>query len=536
MSAEEPGSRPRDCSVRQRQAAGWLGLGLLLAFAVPAVAYFIFSFRLIAYPYVWENGEGFVLADAQAIHDGQCPYREISDYPFLVVGYPPVYHTLCAAGMWMAGKESFAPGRLITFLAALSVVCAIAKLVYRDTRCLFLAFAGGVSFLSVGCVACMGPVCRVDMLAASLSLWGLCVGHGQLGTKRWVGPVFLFFLAGYVKQSAVSGVAATLVYLWLTDRAKAGKMAGLLLGVGLGALLALALWSGGNFLRHLLTYAWTRFEWHLLWIYARGAVRWGLGLFVLGSVGVVGSTVALARRGRVPKGRWLFIIYLVFNGLSLAQLGLAGVSYLYVTEFTAAACVAFALMCRDLLTLTDGGLRGSWAVASAMVAIAVVHVAWGGKAMRITLKPPLRPGAALAVWILEKTQGPVLAEDAGYLISAGKAVLVNPYFVSQLGAPSRHRWSHEEGDGEWLTVSNETHSDVAAAHDRVLADIRDRRFAAIQTGAILDVRLYGPQPPHAWGSARDTTASRFSPDWQKAIEENYRVDRIVGIGAIYVPR
>jgi len=516
--------------------ARWLGVGVLLAFAVPAATYLIFAFRLIAYPYVWENGEGFVLADAQAIHDGVCPYRRIRDYPFLVVGYPPLYHTLCAVGMSLGGRDCFASGRVITFLATLGVVCAIAGVVYRETECALLALAGAVSFLSVGCVACTGPVCRVDMLATALSIWGLCVAHWQLGTKRWVGPVLLFFLAGYAKQSAVSGVAATLVYLWLTDRGKGAKMTGLLLCLGLGTLAALELWSGGNFLRHLLSYAWTRFEWHLLWIYARGAVRWGLGLFVLGSVGVVGSTAILARRGCVPRGRWLFILYLALNGLLLIQLGMAGVSYLYVTEFTAAACVASALLCRDLLTLTGDSPRGSWAVVSGVVAIVLLHVVWGREAMKITLRPPSKPGAELAVSILKRTPGPVLAEDAGYLISAGKPVLVNPYFVSQLGAPSRHRWSQEDGDGKWLAVPTATHPDVVAAHDRVLVDIRERKFSVIQTGAIFDVGFYGPLPPRVWGSARDITATRFSPDWQEAIEENYRVDRLAGIGAIYVPR
>ena len=130
----------------------------------------------------------------------------------------------------------------------------------------------------------------------------------------------------------------------------------------------------------------------------------------------------------------------------------------------------------------------------------------------------------------------MLAEDVGHLITAGKPVLVNPFILSQLGAPSRFGNVKATSPDGRACIANSPTPDVAAAHDQVLRDIRAAKFAAIQTSSLLDWRQYGPLSPRRWASARRLTDDRFSPEWQQAVLERYRLADTIGLGGIYVPR
>ena len=509
---------------------------MLIVLAAPAFAYLSQGYQFITVPYVQENGEGIVLADAQAIYDGVWPYRELKDYPFLVANYPPLYHLLCAGGMWLAGRDSYAPGRIVTLLAMLGIVIATAQIVLRDTGWPAMAWAGGLGILSVSCVARMGPVCRVDMLAASLSFAGLCVTHRQLGKREWVWPVVLFLAAAYTKHSAIAGAAASLAYLWFYDRRKAVKSAALFVGAGIGGVVVLNCATHGRFLRHIVAYTWTRFDVHLIWSYLRGGLRQGLLIFVVSAIGLAWTTVRLARQRQPRQGRGLLFLYLAANAALLVQLGKVGVAYLYVVEFAAAVCMTLPLFVSDLCALA--GPRAGWvrAVGLGCILAMLAHVGLAGPAIRGQLAGPAKARPARWVAILKRTQGPVLAEGVGHLITAGKPVLVNPFILSQLGAASRYEYVKTGVRCERVIVPKRRHSDVGAAHDRVLKDVLQGKFAAIQTNSMLDWRKYGHIDPRRWGMARRITDERFSPEWQDAIAQRYRLDRTIGLGAIYVPR
>ncbi len=527
--AIEPLAAPADL---QNSAGRRTAFALAAIFALPAAAFLANSYQLIAFPHVWENGEAFVLADAQALARGESPYRGLRDYPLLVCNYPPVYHALCAVGVWLAGPSSFAPGRAITFLGFLLISLATAGIVSRETSCKPLACAAGLMIYSVDCIGLLGPTCRVDVLAAAFSIAGVWLVHRQAGTRGWVAPVVFFLLAGYTKQSAVAGAAAAIVYLFITDRRKAVKSLALLAGCGLAILLALQLATGGLFLKNILGFTWTRMDWMHVWRYVRGLLRRGGAVFVLGSCLAIATTI-LRRRWRSP--RRLLLLYLAFNTLLLVQLGKAGVSYLYLVEFAAAACVLTALAIDDVIR-TPSTLRARVAASAAILLVALAHVAYQWPALRGAIDPPVSASAERWERYLASMDGPILAEDPGYLISAGKPVVANPFILTQLGAPTRFAWVARGSGRRRAAVANPTIPQVRAAYGRVLDDIRNGRFAAIQTATLVDFRMYGPLPPRFWSSRRMLTDERFGPEWQDAIRTHYRLERQVGIGGIYVPQ
>lgn len=529
----EPEAATGEFSSRPRR----LGMGLLVAFAVPGLAYLVFAARLVAFPHTWENGEGVVLADALALYDGESPYRDLDEYPFLVANYPPVYTGLWALGMRVAGRGSWVPGRLMTVAAIFVIMLSTADIVYRETRWGGLAAAGGLCILSVGFISRIGPVARVDFVAAAASFLGVCVTHRQLGTRRWVWPVALFFLAAYTKHSAVAGAVASLVYLAFADRPKAVKSGGLLVAGGLPVVALLQMMTSGNFLRHVLSYTWTRLEWGLVWPYLRGVLRQGGWFFALSVVGLVATTRLRAQRAApAPKGRGLIILYLASNGLSILQLAKVGSAYLYLVELAAVACLTFPLLINDVFVLTGNRTWRSRVAGTIIATLVTGHVVLGHRAISASFAQPSTVSHERLEMYFRIAEGPILAEDIGAVIGAGKPVMVNPFILSQLGARSRYVYSRGEGGRKRSLAPNKAVPEIAKAHDQVLADIVKGRFALIETGSLLDAGMYIHVPPKAWGMAYMITDQRFSPAWQDAIGEHYRLEHIVGIKGIYVPR
>jgi len=429
------------------------------------------------------------------------------------------------------------PGRVLTVIAVVAIVVSTIDIVYRDTRWRALAVMGGAGILSVGFLTRSGPLARVDFLAAAFSFLGVCVTLRQLGTRRWTWPVVLFLLAGYTKQSAFAGAAASLVYLAAVDRRKAIKSAALLAGVGLAVLVVLQVASGGNFLRHVVRYTWTRCEWRLAWSYGRGALRQGGWLFALTAAGLVVTTrLRVARLVPARRGRGLIILYLAFCVPSILQLAKVGSSYLYLVELAAVGCLTLPLAIGDLCVLTCKRPRLSAAVGIMAVVGVATQVALGYREISAGLARPSALSQERLEMYLRTAEGPILAEDIGAVICAGHPAMVNPFIVSQLGAESRYEYARGDGGRKRRVVPNGTVPQIAKAHDRVLADIVAGRFALIETGALLDPTMYMGTPRQAWGMAYMITDRRFSPAWQEAIAQHYRLEHMIGIKGIYVKR
>ena len=518
-------------NVRDRIGRQWYRTAtvavVLLLFAVPAFLFLGFAGRLVAYPHAWENGEGICLFDAQQWYAGRSPYRDPDDYPYLLSNYPPVYSLLWAAGMALTGPGSFSAGRLISLLALLGMGYTLFKLARYETRSVTLGLVGCLGFFTIECVIRRsGPVARVDQLAAALSFAGFYLTYRHRRHHRWVLPVIMFFLAGFTKQTAVTGCVACLGYLWVVDRSKAVKSTSLLLVTGLGALGALTVATDGAFWRDLVTYTWSGFEWAVFRSLIRGWLFGGHLLFAVCATLLVVTTWILRRR------RGLLLTYLSLNVLGLALLGKVGASYFYMIEPAAALSLSFPILVADLWRLAR---RRQALAASVVVGAACLHVGLGAPQWWVLRTRP-EPGKLLfdrtVCQVLAQADGPVLAEDIGWLLIGGKQAMVNPAMLTELGAP----WRYRPVRGRRILLPKRTCPAMERAHDRVLADILAQRFALIQTNAVLDPRQRGNVPRKAWQRIRLLTDERFSPDWQRAIAQAYELKGTIGMLALYEPK
>jgi len=241
---------------------------------------------------------------------------------------------------------------------------------------------------------------------------------------------------------------------------------------------------------------------------------------------VIFTTWGLRRR------RGLLFAYLALNVLGLALLGKVGASYFYMIEPAAALSLSFPIVMADLWRLARGrqGLVALVAVGAAGLHIGLTAPQW------LVLRSRPEPGRLhfdrTVCQVLARADGPVLAEDIGWLLIAGQPATVNPVMLTELGSP----WCYRPVEGRRVLLPKPTCPAMRRAHDRVQEDILAQRFALIQTNAVLDPRQRGNVPREAWQRVRLLTDERFSPGWQKAIAQAYELEGTIGMLAVYAPK
>ncbi len=249
-----------------------------LALAVLVAAY-LASFAahallLLGFRFPLDYGEGPLLAQVERLRSGIPIWRLYADPaapPYLIVNYPPVYLLLTAALTPLDGAV-LSSGRLISLLAALGAVAALAMLATtRRQRARFTphpaSFYLSLLFLTVPIVREWAALMRVDMLGVCLGLWGLAVLSGGTrgpGPRRAALAGVLLLASLYTKPSLIAApVAGGAWLLWRAWRAPAPERRSAMLAtatlsgvlaVGGGLLFAaFQLASGGWFALHVVT-------------------------------------------------------------------------------------------------------------------------------------------------------------------------------------------------------------------------------------------------------------------------------------------
>ncbi len=458
---------------------------VLLALVVLAllgyfVVYVVYAVNLILFPFDYDQGEGFELVDTMLFSQFRWPYQDPEVFPFYSSNYPPLFHLLNVPFVWLFGP-AYWYGRLLGFVGTLITAAAIGYAVYRVEPHRWVAIASGLAFLASNYVYHIGPLFRQHMsmvMFETLAVVTLAGVHHIQDTaqRRRVLAAGLGFLlaAGYTKQLALATCIAAFVYLFLYNPRRS-----LVWGV------IFALIAGGIFL--LIDVA-TGGQWRLNIINANinpfmpgqfeGLLRQWIGLH--------GVLVALAALMVVYEFYFdqisiysLWFIAATVNS-SLAGKWGAGDSY-FATAIAAVSVLSGIFAARTLRgtwRLPENYLtrpltplrtflqeRRAWVQGLAGVAVpvlyllyavAVFHMPTGGavfgtlagalgvapntdfafydsagwtlgyaKLGHLTTAEDVANGWQL-VSVVAQSEGPVLSEDAGFNIQAGKTVVGNP--------------------------------------------------------------------------------------------------------------
>jgi hypothetical protein len=207
----------------------------------------------VAWPWQIDYAEGVNLNAAHELSLGHNIYRHNGPDAFLSAPYPPVFFALTSPVMALTGP-SFGWGRIISLIATLAVALLIFYVVWRLTRNPAAGALGGALWLSLSPVIVWSAFFKQDIPAMALDLAGLAWAMRYPTGRRLLVPAVLFALAFYTKQSAISGAAATTLWLLARD-----WRTGLRFGVVLGALVLVpfgvgTLLTSGGLYEHLVGY------------------------------------------------------------------------------------------------------------------------------------------------------------------------------------------------------------------------------------------------------------------------------------------
>ncbi len=399
--------------------------GVLLA--LQAAYYLLYSYTMITFPYQLDYGEGPILQIAVRVARGEPMYpTELSGYPYVIASYMPVYYALSALAVRATGP-SFLGGRLIAALGGLMMALCGAQYVWDKTHNRFAAFLAAGFVLAVPIIMVWANLMRVDVPAHALSIAGFV-----LVERGWRVPgIGVMGLAVLTRRTNVGAIIGSLVGLWT----KRGWLAALMAGVAQAALIAVLvvianLWSRGGMFQQLswhtassLGEAWT---WEQVWLILSVALRQWPAYFVLA---LAGAVVCVGR----PQHWGLLAYFLVTSGLFLT-VGRIGSSFNYLVEPLAVAGMTTGVLWAELAK------RGpKWRPALMLVAGALaIQLVWTGRDLPYNISL-LRPEANATssrgvVELIEEAPGPVLCEDVGLILLAGREIPIEPFEFTQMAA------------------------------------------------------------------------------------------------------
>ena len=471
---------------RRFGAVVWaLGVALLLYYLV---AYVDHVAALARYPYDFDQGEGYDVNSGWLVARGLPIYTDNSVYPYYSSNYPPVFSLLLAPIVAAFGPV-LATGRVLSATAALLTAGLIGAVVFRRTHHGPVALTASLFYIGSNYVYHVTPLARVNALAALFALIGLacCMMAGgadsdppRSGSRSgptalhagWLlGAVAAFLLALFTKQTTVDAVAAGLLFLIARDRRRglAAALAVAILGGLLWLLLDLA--HGGQFWLNVVVGNVNPFSAGQALAYYRNFLELH---------GVLVGLAAWAAWRAARRGTWgpFELYWLAALGLAVS-VGKWGAGESYFLAPIAASCVLAGSALADGWRGAVGrpgiavGLGGLVLVQAGLVSHGALHhfvpfLADRGAQASVLGREPGAPdvesGAAL-VRLLGSLGGPVLSEDPGYSLAAGKEVVGNATHLRNL---------HQAG--VWRS-------------EHLVEDLAARRFSWV----VLDAELY-PEP------------------------------------------
>lgn len=234
-----------------------IGLGIF-----HTVVYTNFALHLAAFPFDYDQGEGFELNDTVLLSQGQSPYRSNEIYPFYASNYPPIYHVLLIPFVWLFGP-AYWYGRLLGFAATLITAGAIGYAVHRTVRLRPVAVLAGLAYLSSNYIFHIGPLFRQHItmvMFETLAIVCLAIAlpprTGPADRVRWrplVAGLALLLVAGFTKQLAIATAAGFFLY-FLIQRPRLAVLCGIGFAIVGGALFVLCnIVTGGQWWLNIIT-------------------------------------------------------------------------------------------------------------------------------------------------------------------------------------------------------------------------------------------------------------------------------------------
>jgi ABC-type glycerol-3-phosphate transport system permease component len=494
LGREVGGGVSRSAAATPQRVLLWVATAAFLLAGAWATSLFVrHGLAALAFPYPLNYGEGPLLDQAARLAELKNIYpADLSEPPYVVSNYPPLYVLLQAPLVWALGPE-FLYGRAISLASTIAVAGLIAATLNAFTRDKMASAAGGLAFLAVPFVLHWSSLDRVDMLGLALS-WGGLYTIVRRKDRRGLILAALFLVAAIYTRQTYALAAPLAAFAWLLAGGywrrglSLATLAGVLSLLLLGALSA---HTGGGFFFHTVSANANEFRWEQV-SYNLSTMQGLMPLLLVGAV----AFVVLGLRSR-PASWWFVGAYLAGSAVAAILIGKVGSDVNYLLELSAAlALAAGALIARYA---SRPGARSALLLALAVQVAIMVQASqfvYAGFQANVIAQ---RAGLARLEQIVEYSNGTVLADEyAGLLPLDGRRVYLQPFEMTQL-----------QRDGRW-------------DQGPLLRSIERRKFHAILIW----------KPPYAAGIERE----RWTPEMLEAIEENYGPVHKYAETVVYRPR
>jgi Glycosyltransferase family 87 len=445
----------------------WPALALL---GVYGLSFVLFALRLSAFPFDVDQGESYDAWSGWLLNIGQLPYTDNEQFPYYSHGYPPLWSYLVSIPMAWLGP-GLGAARALSSLAALLAAGLVGATAWRLGGRASSGALAAMFFLASPYVFHTTPLARVNATMLLLGLLALTLFERPTPRRVVLGALVLV-AALFTKPTSVDAVAAGLGYVLLVRPRLALLGAAVVVGVGGITAMALQTASGGTYWLNVLGGNSSAFDLEQLRDYI---LNFGLLHGVL--VGLAGVEVVARLRERCLSPWVLYFPAALV--LALATIGKTGAGESYFLQTLAVAAVLASLRITRLLERAGNGwVEPALGLALLAQAIVLAHgplsemVPWlpdrGPQSELLGRAPSAQDALAgqLLVNLVRQAPGPALAEDASFVVVAGKPLV---------GAtpPSLRNLYHA---GLWDPTP-------------LVADLRAHRYAIV----VLNAELY-PEP------------------------------------------
>lgn len=492
-------------------------VGALLTHGAVMVAFIDRFTDYVRYPFDLDYAEGPILFQLAKLSAGEPFYQPVSQAPYTVSNYPPVYHY----AVWLLQRvveDPLIAGRSISLAGSLASGVLIFTLVrgalhrgYGVAQRNFAGLLAALYFLAHVTVIGWSGLMRVDTLALAFGLLGmqLFVLSLRYPALAWIYGL-AFVLAAYTKPNMIAAALATFGAALLVARPQAARAFAVAVATGFAVLAATAFATDGEFLRHVFLYNINEIRPELFYLRMRETLFLRTTDVLLLLFGMAWLLTWLVRRRREgPRAAPLPAFPFVFFGLYLAAslinvMGSAknGASISYFLEFEAACALLVGTLTVHLANRLATQEWGSDCRRLRLLAvIALAILCWqANSGWDLKFRLPDWPAAVdsqRVADIIATADGPVVSEEMTILYKSGQPLYFQPFIMTRLAR-----------DGRWDPAP------LAAAMER-----REIPYVVLYSSI---------------GSER--YVRRFPKGFRRALETRYRRLEQIGHLAIYIPK
>lgn len=199
---------------------------LLATYLVYLMVMLAYGRSVLAFPFDYDQGEGFELYDAVRLARFENIYLDNARFPFYSSNYPPVYRVLLVPLVWLFGPHLWV-GRVVAFGATLVIgvgIWLVARAAWRaqrrDVVALLAPVLAGLAFFAANYVYQVAPLARAHVPMVAFAFFGIaCLARAfrdAQANAAWAGlGVTLLMTAGFTKLQAVDALCAGFAFLLL---------------------------------------------------------------------------------------------------------------------------------------------------------------------------------------------------------------------------------------------------------------------------------------------------------------------------------